>query len=88
MSLLQKLHEHSEEYMRKLIDDARSPTKWSTQRFQALGGNIELWKLETKDKEAHDRVSRYILRKMDDAARNKDDEAFRRLGTLDAIAKR
>ena len=86
--LLQELHEHSEAYIMKLVDDASSITKWSDQRFQALGSNIELWELKTKDIEAHTRVSDYILRKMDDAAQNNDNTAFKRLDFLKAVTKR
>jgi len=85
--LLQELHDHSEVYLMKLVDDASSITKWSDERFQALGSNIELWELKTKDIEAHTRVSNYVVQKMDDAARNNDDVAFKRLDFLRAKLK-
>ena len=87
MLLLQELHEHSEVYLMKLIDDASSITKWSDQRFQALGGSIELWELKTKDVEAPARVTSYIIQKMNDAARNDDEIALKRLDFLKAKMK-
>lgn len=81
LSLLQELHEFSEQYMMELIDDASSITNWSDQRFHALGGNIELWELK-KDREAHKRVGEYLGGKMDDAERNKDEKTLDRLKKL------
>lgn len=87
LSLLQELHEFSEHYMMKLIDDVSSVSNWSDQRFQALGGNIELWELK-KDQEAHKRVGDYLRRKMDDAERNKDEKTLDRLKKLYNILQR
>lgn len=86
LSLLQELHEFSEQYMMELIDDASSITNWSDQRFQALGGNIELWELK-KDKEAHKRVGEYLRGKMDDAER-KDEKTLDRLKKIYNIWQR
>ncbi len=61
--LLQELNEHSEVYMMKLIDETSSISKWSDQRFQALGSNIELWELKTKNIEAHSRSFRLYTQK-------------------------
>jgi len=78
LSLLQELHEFSEQYMMELIEDAGSIADWSDQRFQALCGSIELWELK-KDREAHKRVGNYLRIKMDDAERNKDEKTLDRL---------
>jgi hypothetical protein len=88
MDLLQELNEYSEVYMMKLVDDASSTSKWSPQKFQAIGNTIELWELKKKDIEAHARVSQYILRKLDDAEKNKDDETCKRLESLYTLSKR
>ena len=81
LSLLQELHEFSEQFMMELIDDASSITRWNEKRFQALGDNIELWELK-KDSEAHKRVGEYLRKKMDDAERNKDEKTLDRLKKL------
>lgn len=88
IGLLQELHEYSEEYMMKLIDDASSTTKWSDQKFQALGKSIELWELKKKDIDAHARISQYIISKMEDAEKNNDEVAWKRLVILCDLTKR
>jgi hypothetical protein len=60
----------------------------ASQKFQALGNSIELWELKKKDIDAHARVSQYIIQKMDDAEKNKDDEACKRLESLYNLSKR
>jgi hypothetical protein len=81
LNLLQELNEFSEPYMVKLIDDACSISRWSDQRFQSLEGSIQWWELK-KDKEVHKRVLQYMRRKMDDAAKNKDEKTRDRLEKL------
>lgn len=85
LSLLQELHEYNEQYMMQLINDAI--TRWSDQRFQSLGGSIELWELKRKDKEAHQRVVDYISRRMGEAERE-DEKTWRRLKKLHELGNR
>ena len=80
LRILQELHEHSEEFMMKLINDAIF--RWSDKRFNTLRDNIECWMLKDKNKEAYERVLRYLRRKMDVAEKDKDEKSYERLAFL------
>lgn len=85
LSVLQKLHEYSESYLMKLIDDA--VYKWSDKRFDVLGNNIEFWELKNKNSEAYERVLRHLRREMDDAERSKNEKTYSRFKELYALTK-
>jgi hypothetical protein len=88
LPLLQNIHEYSEEYMMKLVDDAGSITQWSCQKFQCQGSKIELWKLGERDNKARERVLQYLRQKMNDAERKKDTKSHERLIKLYYLVNR
>jgi hypothetical protein len=78
--LLQELHEYSANYIEKLIDDAA--TQWTELKFQLLAHNIDFSEVKRRDALAHKTILSYLRRKMDDAAKNKEDKAYDRLRIL------
>jgi hypothetical protein len=88
LNLLQKIHEYSEDYMMKLIDEAGSIVKWSDQRFQVQALDIQLWELRNRDQNAYDRVLKHLRRKMNDAEKNNDEKNYERLKKLYELVKR
>ncbi len=83
--IFQELQGYNENFLESLIDDA---TRWTEMKFNLLSNNIGFSELKKRDEIAYNRVLQYLRRKMDDAGQNKNDEAFKRLETLYAIAKR
>ena len=88
LSMLQTLHGHSEEYVKKLVDDAGSIDRWNDSRFDSSMHNVEFWELRRGNQEAYDRVLQYISQKMDDAERNNDEKTHDRFKKLWESAKR
>jgi hypothetical protein len=88
LNLLQKLHEYSEDYMVRLIDEASSIVKWSDQRFQVQALDIQLWELKNRDPNAYDRVLKHLRLKMNDAEINNDEKSYERLKKLYELVKR
>jgi hypothetical protein len=82
LSLLLRLHEYSEAYFMKIIEDASSIDRWSDEQFQSLVACIVLKELEARNKEAYNRVTQFILRKMDNAERINDEKTLERLKIL------
>lgn len=87
LSMLQKLHEHSEEYTMKLVNDAGSTNVWSDSRFDSSMRSIEFWELRSRNQEAYNRVLQYLRQKMDDAERNNDEKTHDRFKKLWESAK-
>jgi molybdopterin-guanine dinucleotide biosynthesis protein A len=73
----QELVQYDVEYLKKLIDDAS--TRWSDSRFQALAAHIGFSELKKRNKEAYKDILRYLLGKMNDAGRNKEEKSQERL---------
>lgn len=85
LSLLQRLHEYSLEYMMKLVDDA--VYKWSDGRFNTLNGAIEFWGLKERDKE-HEGMLRFLEQKMEETEKDRDEKAHSRFKQLYSSAYR
>lgn len=83
---LQELHEYSEDYMMKLIDDAGS-VRWSDGRFVVLRHHIEFHELKARNKQAYLRVLRYLRRMMNEAERGEDLKTYDRFEKLYKLAK-
>jgi hypothetical protein len=83
LDLLQKLHDHSENYIMKVIDDAGY--QWDDERFNALMNNIAFWEL---NEEVHERILRYLSQKMDSAEKYNDEKTRSRFQRLYDFAKR
>jgi len=78
--ILQELKGYSEDFMETLIDDA--VTRWSSLKFTAYASYIDLSQLKKRDESGYRKILRYLRRRMDDATRNKQQEALARLDKL------
>jgi hypothetical protein len=78
--MLQELHGYDRNYIMKLIDDASA--NWTPLKFQLLASNIDFSQMKKREPLAHKAILSYLRRKMDDAAKNKKEEACDRLKFL------
>jgi len=82
--ILQELHGYNENLLKRFIDDA---TRWTKMKFTLLSNNIGFSELKKRDEMAYNRVLQYLIRRMDDAGQNENDETFKRLEILYRIAR-
>lgn len=88
ISILMELHEYSEEYMMRVVDDAAS--RWSDSRFQALASDVEMGfsEMSRRNQEAYGEFFNRLDGKMQVAERNNEGKAFGRFMTLRKSAVR
>jgi hypothetical protein len=84
--ILQELVQYDGEYLRKLIDD--SSIRWSDSRFQVLAAHIGFSELKKRNEEAHKDILRYLLRKINEAEKKKEERTHERLSILYNKARR
>lgn len=78
--ILQELHGYDYSFMEKLIDDAT--LYWSEFRFDMLADHIGFAELKKRNPSAHELILKYLLRKLEDATKGKEDEIKKRLRFL------
>jgi hypothetical protein len=80
LHILLELDEYNAKNVMEVIDDATD--RWSNARFQDLSAHINFAELRRRNEEDFCDVLEYLTMKMDEAARNKDEQRVKRLRKL------
>jgi hypothetical protein len=80
IEIIQELLEYDADFVRKLIDEASSPERWSEEKFRALEASIGFGELKKRDLDGYRWILKYLIRKMN--ASEKDNAVYERLKVL------